>query len=58
MFFFRLLSRLPLSVLYLFSDLLYLVARYFIGYRKKVIDENLRFAFPEKSVEERRQIRN
>lgn len=58
MFFFRLLSRLPLPVLYLFSDLLYLVARYVIGYRKKVIDENLRFAFPEKSAEERRKIRN
>lgn len=58
MFFFRLLSRLPLPVLYLFSDLLYLVARYVIGYRKKVIDENLRFAFPEKSAEERRTIRN
>lgn len=58
MFFFRLLSRLPLPVLYLFSDLLYLVARYVIGYRKKVIDENLRFAFPEKSAEERREIRN
>lgn len=58
MFFFRLLSYLPLPILYLFSDLLYLVARFVIGYRKKVIDENLRFAFPEKSEAEREKIRN
>jgi len=58
MFFFRLLSYLPLSVLYLFSDLIYLIARFVISYRKKVIDENLKFAFPEKSVEERKKIRN
>ncbi|WPR75484.1 lysophospholipid acyltransferase family protein [Algoriphagus sp. NG3] len=58
MFFFRLLSRLPLPVLYLFSDMLYLIARYVISYRKKVIDENLKFAFPEKSPAERKKIRN
>ncbi|GAB2479670.1 lipid A biosynthesis protein [Algoriphagus taiwanensis] len=58
MFFFRLISRLPLSVLYLFSDVLYLIARYVIRYRKKVIDENLRHAFPDKSPEERKAIRN
>ncbi|HSF54439.1 MAG TPA: lysophospholipid acyltransferase family protein, partial [Algoriphagus sp.] len=58
MFFFRLLSYLPLSVLYLFSDLIYLIARYVISYRKKVIDENLKFAFPEKTAEERKKIRN
>jgi len=58
MFFFRLLSRLPLSVLYILSDILYLIARYVISYRKKVIDENLKFAFPEKSPEERKKIRN
>jgi KDO2-lipid IV(A) lauroyltransferase len=58
MLFFRLLSYLPLPILYLFSDLLYLVARFVIGYRRKVIEENLRFAFPEKSEAERKQIRN
>lgn len=58
MFFFRLLSYLPLPILYLFSDLLYLIARFVIGYRKKVIDENLKFAFPEKSEAERKKIRN
>lgn len=58
MFFFRLLSYLPLSVLYLFSDLIYLIARFVVSYRKKVIDQNLKFAFPEKSDEERKKIRN
>ncbi len=58
MFFFRLISRLPLWFLYLFSDLLYLIARYVIAYRKKVIDENLTHAFPEKSPKEIKDIRN
>lgn len=58
MFFFRLLSRLPLPVLYLFSDLLYLIARFVIRYRKKVIDENILHAFPELSATERKQVRN
>lgn len=58
MFFFRLLSRLPLPVLYLFSDFLYFIARFVIRYRKKVIDENLFHAFPEKTDEERKAIRN
>lgn len=54
----RLISFLPLPLLYLISDLLYLVARFILGYRKKVIDENLKFAFPEKSKKERKRIRN
>lgn len=54
----RLFSYLPLPVLYLVSDLLYLVARFILGYRKKVIDENLKFAFPEKSEKERLRLRN
>lgn len=58
MFFFRLLSFLPLSILYLISDVLCLIARFVIRYRKKVIEENLKFAFPEKSDAERKKIRN
>jgi Kdo2-lipid IVA lauroyltransferase/acyltransferase len=58
MFFFRLLSKLPLWVLYIFSDILYLVARFILSYRKSVIEENLKFAFPEKSSREREKIRN
>ncbi len=40
---------LPMRVQYLFSDLLFLFACYFPGYRKKLVFENLRKAFPEKS---------
>ncbi len=58
MLFFRLFSRLPLGILYLFSDVLYLIARYVARYRKKVIDDNLLHAFPEKTAEERKAIRN
>lgn len=54
----RLISYLPLSVIYLISDLLYLVARFIICYRKEVIDENLKYAFPDKSEKERVKIRN
>jgi len=58
MFFFRLFSQLPLRVLYLFTDILYFIARYVIRYRKKVIEENLLHAFPDKSTTERKAIRN
>lgn len=58
MLFFRLFSRLPLGILYLFSDVLYLVARYVARYRKRVIDDNLLHAFPEKTDAERKSIRN
>ncbi|WP_163380362.1 lysophospholipid acyltransferase family protein [Cyclobacterium sp. SYSU L10401] len=52
----RLISKLPLHVLYIFSDFLYLLAYYLIGYRKKVVQDNLKHAFPEKSHAERREI--
>jgi len=57
MFAFRLISRLPLALLYLFSDFLYLIICYVIRYRKKVIDLNLLHAFPEKSPSERNRIK-
>ena len=44
---------LPLRVLYIFSDLLYLLLYYFPSYRRKVVATNLRNAFPEKSDKER-----
>jgi len=58
MLFFQLISKLPLRILYIFSDFLYLTVRYVIRYRIKVIDENLLHAFPEKSDRERKIIRN
>ena len=54
----RLISRLPLSVLYRLSDFIYLMLRFVIGYRKAVIMKNLRASFPEKPEQECRRIRN
>lgn len=51
-----LVSYLPFCLLYFFSDLLYYVLYYIIGYRKKVVRTNLQNAFPEKSVPELRAI--
>lgn len=48
MFFIRLLSRLPLSVLYVISDFLFFVSYYLVGYRRSLVRRNLRNSFPEK----------
>lgn len=56
MFILKLFSRLPLGVLYLFSDLLFVIAYYVIPYRKKLVRKNLRHSFPDKSKFERRKI--
>lgn len=50
------ITLLPLSVLYLFSDLFYLFLFYVIKYRRKVVEENLRNSFPDKNEAERRTI--
>lgn len=47
-----LVSRLPFSLLYGLSNILYYLVYHSIGYRKKVVRENLRLAFPEKSIAE------
>jgi KDO2-lipid IV(A) lauroyltransferase len=54
--FFRLLSRLPLPVLYVLSDASAWLARRMVRYRRAVILDNLRRSFPEKSPEEIRRI--
>ena len=51
-----LMSLLPFWILYLISDFLFVVIYYIVGYRRKVVQENLRKAFPEKSDEERHSI--
>ncbi|MEC3879873.1 lysophospholipid acyltransferase family protein [Parapedobacter sp. 10938] len=51
-----LISLLPFGVLYVLSDLGYVVLYHIIGYRKAVVFKNLKNAFPEKSAEERRNI--
>lgn len=47
-----LLSLLPLRLLYVLSDLLYIPCYYLIRYRRKVVRRNLRESFPEKSAAE------
>ena len=51
-----LVSLLPLPVLYLFSDLVWAVLYYGIGYRKSVVRYNLSVAFPHKTEKEKEQI--
>lgn len=49
---FWLLSLLPLRVLYILSDVAYLVVRFVARYRLDIVRQNLRESFPEKSAEE------
>jgi KDO2-lipid IV(A) lauroyltransferase len=51
-----LVSLLPFPILYLLSDTVYLLLYHVAGYRRKVVEENLRNAFPEKSEQEIREI--
>ena len=51
-----LLMCFPLPILYVISDMLSFSAYYLLKYRRKVVAENLKNAFPEKSFEERKQI--
>ncbi|OWY23574.1 hypothetical protein C7N43_03490 [Sphingobacteriales bacterium UPWRP_1] len=46
------LSRLPFAVLYVLSDILRVLFYYVTGYRKKVVFDNLRRCFPEKTEAE------
>lgn len=48
-----LISKLPFRLLYLLADLLFLVLFYVLRYRRKVTQNNLCNAFPEKSPSER-----
>ena len=50
------LSLLPLRILYLFTDFFYILIILFIPYRKKVVHENLKRSFPEKTDKEIRTI--
>lgn len=50
-------SKLPFWVLHLFSDVLFFLIFYVIGYRKKVVLNNLRLSFPEKEEKELLEIR-
>ena len=50
------ITLLPMKVLYVTADLIFLLLYYFPSYRRKVVYSNLRNSFPEKSPEELRII--
>lgn len=52
------LSYLPLRVLYLLSDFFYLLLITIFPYRKKVIERNLKFSFPDLSIQQLNRLRN
>lgn len=56
MFFIKLLSKLPFFMLYGISDFAYFLIYRVIGYRKKIVFENLHKSFPNKPEVEIKQI--
>lgn len=50
------MSRLPMRILYIKSDVFFFLIYYVIGYRKKIVLENIKLAFPEKSNKEIKSI--
>ena len=50
------ISLLPFPLLYALSDFLRVVLYYLVGYRKKVVMQNLKNSFPDKTNEERVRI--
>ncbi|MBU2905372.1 MULTISPECIES: lysophospholipid acyltransferase family protein [Arenibacter] len=52
-----LISILPFRLFYFFSDFVFIILYHVVGYRKKVVKENLRRAFPNKTKEEIQKIR-
>lgn len=51
-----LLSRLPLSIHYVFSTIGYFIVYYVARYRRKLVRKNLSISFPEKSEKELKEI--
>ena len=52
MFIVRMISLMPFFLLYRLSRLLYIVVYYLIGYRKEVVRDNIRQAFPDKDEQQ------
>ena len=50
------LSFLPIWILYILSDFIYILLYYFPSYRRKVVENNLKNSFPEKTAEELKSI--
>ncbi|MGB0880803.1 MAG: lysophospholipid acyltransferase family protein [Polaribacter sp.] len=51
-----LFSKLPMRILYILSDFFFLIIYYLIKYRRKVVLQNISYAFPEKTEKEKKQI--
>ncbi|BDD01016.1 hypothetical protein [Persicobacter psychrovividus] len=51
-------SLLPNRLQYFLSDLIYLIIRYIVPYRRKIVLDNIRRSFPEKSEQEVNKIAN
>ena len=52
----RVLALLPLAVLYVIADGLYIIIYYIVRYRRKVVRQNLARVFQDKSEDERRRL--
>lgn len=50
------ISILPMSILYVFSDIIFFLSFYVFGYRRKVVKKNLALTLPNKTEKERKQI--
>ena len=50
------ISILPFRLLYAFSDFLYVLLYYVIGYRRKIVKYNLNLVYPNKSEAEKKRI--
>ncbi len=50
------ISKLPLRIQYVISDLIFILAYQIGGYRKKVVRENLTKSFPDKNLDEIKKI--
>ncbi|NOR73616.1 MAG: lipid A biosynthesis acyltransferase, partial [Draconibacterium sp.] len=55
-FFLRLIAIFPYWMIFILSNMFYIVVYYIIGYRKKVVKENLQKSFPEKNEVEIQEI--
>lgn len=51
------ISKLPHTIFYFFSDIVFVLMYHMVGYRKKVVYENLKLVFPEKNESELKEIR-
>ncbi|WP_374164440.1 hypothetical protein [Arcticibacter sp. MXS-1] len=47
-----LISLLPFPIAYLLADVIYVIIYYAVGYRRSVVQNNLKNSFPEKSAAE------